>query len=347
MNEPETPLKRRGSFLALWVGAGLLWVGALVGTAIILGNTVYSAPAFVERYIAAIASDDIASALNTAGVDVDGSWLEEAGYSASTSRALLRSGVIDEAPSDVRVVSEEVSADGTHVVTLQFELGGVKQQSSFSVAPVEPLAGILPRWRFVESPLTVIDVTVQHGGLFTVGDLTLDTRAAKPIEEVDAFVQTAPYLAIAPARYVVSYDSPRLTAAPVGVDALPGELGVVSIDVQPTEKLVADLQKELDEFLAECVTQKVLQPAGCPFGAVINDRVLSEPTWSIVSNPVVTLVPGETAFEMPPTQGVVHLVVEVQSLFDGSLETVDRDETYQVGLLVTVRTDGSLAIQLK
>ncbi|MGO7983268.1 hypothetical protein ACC691_36040 [Rhizobium johnstonii] len=65
-----------------------------------------------------------------------------------------------------------------------------------------------------------------------------------------------------------------------------------------------------------------------------------------MSYPVVTLAPGENAFEMPPTQGVAHIVVQLQSLFDGSEATIDRDEPYTMGATVTIDADGSLNIEL-
>ena len=62
--------------------------------------------------------------------------------------------------------------------------------------------------------------------------------------------------------------------------------------------------------------------------------------------PVVALTAGATTFEMADTTGQAHIVVEVQSLFDGDVETRDEDVPFAVALSVTVRPDGSLAIQL-
>ena len=60
----------------------------------------------------------------------------------------------------------------------------------------------------------MIDVTAAHNPLFTVGTLTLDTRATKTGDELTAFTQTAPYLAIAPAVYEFGYTSTLLEAVP-------------------------------------------------------------------------------------------------------------------------------------
>ena len=108
------------------------------------------------------------------------------------------------------------------------------------------------------------------------------------------------------------------------------------------------MQTKVDEFLEDqCASQKVLQPAGCPFGVVIDDRVVGEPTWTIASSPEVALVPGEGKFEMPATPGVARITVEVQSLFDGTFSTLEQDEGFTLALDATVRPDGSIAIQLR
>jgi len=103
---------------------------------------------------------------------------------------------------------------------------------------------------------------------------------------------------------------------------------------------------ELNAFLDTCTKQKVLQPSNCPFGIEINDRIIGLPTWSIAKYPVVSLAAGTTAFEMPDTVGQAHIVVDVQSLFDGSLDTRDENVQFTVGLGVTIQPDGALAIQL-
>ena len=61
----------------------------------------------------------------------------------------------------------------------------------------------------------------------------------------------------------------------------------------------------------------------------------------------VTLAAGDSTFEMPDTEGQAHIVVEVQSLFDGEVEVRDEDVAFAVAISVTVNPDGSLALQLR
>lgn len=313
-----------------------------------LNQTLYGAPAFIERYLGAIANDDIVSAAATPGVRLDEDELAAAGLPADISTAMLRSGVVHSGPEDVRVVSDVAHDDGSHTVTASYRLESAIVETAFDVRPIAPLYGVLHRWEFATSPLAVIEVTAAHSPLFTVGSLKLDARATKSGDELAAFTQQASYLAIAPAVYEFGYESTLLEAVPVQIVAEPGATVPVTVEALPTDAFVERVQAKVDEYLEDqCATQTVLQPAGCPFGVVIDDRVVSEPTWTIVSSPEVTLAPGESAFVMPATPGVARITVEVQSLFDGSFSTLEQDEGFTLALDATVRPDGSISIQLR
>ncbi|GAA1762205.1 hypothetical protein GCM10009747_21850 [Agromyces humatus] len=342
---------RRGRVSAMaiigWAGLAMLVVGAFLAALGGLNATIYGASSFVERYLEAIADDDIAGAASTPGVALDEAELEALGLPADLSTAMLRSGVVAAGPQDVRIVSDIANPDGSHSVTASYRLDDEIAESTFRVHPIEPLYGVLHRWEFDESPIAVIHVTAAHNPLFTVGELTLDTRATKTGEELEAFSHTAPYLAIAPASYTFEYDSTLLEAAPVSVLAGAAERVPVTVDAQPTAAFVERVQLQVDEYLAACAEQQVLQPAGCPFGIEVDDRVTSTPQWSILSTPQVTLTPSDTSFDMPPTEGVAHISVEAQDLFDGRFYTLEEDRPFTLALAASINPDGSIAIQLK
>ena len=333
--------------IAGWLGLAVLLIGAFLAALGGLNQTIYGASSFVERYLDAIANDDIATASTTPGVALDAAELEALGLPADVSTAMLRSGVIESGPEDVRIVSDVAQADGTHTVTASYRLATAILETTFDVRPITPLYGVLNRWEFAVSPLAVVDVTAAHNPIFTVGSLSLDTRATKTGDELLAFTQTAPYLAMAPAVYEFHYESTLLTAEHVTAQADPSARVAVTVDAQPTAAFVERVQVKVDEYLAACAEQHVLLPAECPFGIEIDDRVVSEPQWSIVTVPLVTLTPGETAFDMPPTEGVAHISVEVQSLFDGEYSTLEEDRPFTLALSASIKPDGNIAIQLK
>lgn len=333
--------------IVAWCALAVLLGGAFLAALGGLNQSLYGASSFVERYLEAIADDDIGTAAATPGVALDSAELEELGLPADISTAMLRSGVVDSGPEDVSIVSDVANPDGSHSVTASYRLDTEIAESTFEVRPIEPLYGLLNRWEFADSPLAVVEVTAAHNPLFTVGSLTLDARAAKPAEELAAFTQVTPYLAIAPAVYEFHYESTLLAASPVVVPVDAGEQVVLEVDAQPTAAFVERVQTKVDEYLAACAAQHVLQPADCPFGIEIDDRVTSEPQWSIVTTPQVTLTAGESSFDMPPTEGVAHISVEVQDLFDGYYSTLEEDRPFTLALAASIRPDGSIAIQLK
>ncbi|WP_353808056.1 hypothetical protein [Agromyces sp. SYSU T00194] len=340
--------------VSVWAAVGwsllaVLLVVAFVSSVGALNRTVYGSSTFVERYLQAIADDDIAQVMATPGVELTAAELEERGLDADVSTAMLRSGVLDHGPEDVRIISDvEGDEDGERVVTASYRIGTTINESTYVLRPLEPLYGVLARWEFAESPLAVTDVTVENGALFQVGSLTLDTRVGKTGDDLAAFSQEAPYLTIAPAAYSFAYDSQLLAAPAVELPVVRGGENEVVLVTAPTDVFVQRVQEEVDGYLSEtCATQQVLQPSGCPFGIVIDDRVLSTPEWSIVEFPVVTLTAGDDAFEMPRTEGTAHISVEVQSLFDGSVSQLEEDRPIVLALTTWIKPDGSLAIELR
>lgn len=345
----RSALGRRPPWLAVlgWISVGVLLVGAFFAALGALNQTLYGASSFVERYLHAVADDEIMTAATTPGVALDESELAAMGLPADVSTALLRSNVIDSGPQDITIISDESRDDGSHLVTASYRLASRIVETSFEVQPIAPLYGVLTRWEFARSPLAVIDVTAAHNPFFMVGSLTLDTRAKKSGDELAAFTHTAPYLAIAPAVYEFDYDSTLLTAQPEDVPVEPSARASVTVSSQATPAFTERVQTQVDQFLDDCATQPVLQPTDCPFGMVIDDRVVGDPMWTISAYPIVTLTPGTDAFEMAPTAGVAHLSVDLQSLFDGDLYTLEEDETFTLALDARIKADGSISVQLK
>jgi hypothetical protein len=154
-------------------------------------------------------------------------------------------------------------------------------------------------------------------------------------------------LVFSPGIYRISVDT-AISSTP-GVDVLADEpLADVPIDLQaePTERFVAVVQERVDAFLAECATQKVLQPTACPFGYVVTDRIDGAPKWSIAEKPVVVVEPDGAQWAIPQTRAVAHIEVDVVSLFDGSVRHVSTDVPFLVGAAITILPDGTASIRV-
>ena len=336
---------QRGAIVAVVIIAALLGAG-LAATIGSLNRDLYSPGSFVGQYLDALARKDTASALLLPGVKPTAAELEAASLPKDLPDTLLRDSVLGEL-TDIRLTGDDESADGRHTIEYGFRLDGTPATMTFQVERAGTFFGVFNSWRFATSPLAVLRVAVLHQATFSVNKLTLDTRAHAADDAPETFSNQAAYLAFAPALYSFEHTSALLDAAPQTVPVVASGATDVTVDAQPNAQFIGQVQAELDRFLDDCTTHQVLQPSNCPFGIEINDRVRDAPIWSIAEYPPVTLAAGDSTFEMPDTEGQAHIVVEVQSLFDGEVEVRDEDVAFAVAISVTVNPDGSLALQLR
>jgi hypothetical protein len=330
----------------LWsiIGAFLLLAfAAAVGS---VQRDVYSAPGLVTGYLDALARHDARSALAMPGVDLTPAQLGAAGLPKDASRELLRGDVLASL-HDITVTGDQALAGNRHRVTVRFKLGPTPGTTTFTLQQTGAILGLFPTWRFAESPLAIAAITVLHADSFDIAGHTLNTRASAPAQPA-TFTTKADYLVFAPGAYSLSHHSTLLAARPVvSIVTRPSAVTPASVDVQPTAAFAARVQEQLKGFLDTCTSQQVLQPTGCPFGAQIDNRVQGRPSWRMVSYPTGTLTAGPNGWRIPGVQGIAHLTVEVQSLFDGTVSTHEQDEPFVLSLSsVVIRQDGAIDLTL-
>lgn len=331
----------------LWSGLGVLLVAAFLAALGAVQRAYYSPEGFVSAYLSSLESHDLPDAMAMPGAAPTKAALTKAGLPSGASIELMRSDLLPTF-SDIRVDPVPASGSGSgdrRTVTAHLLAAGRPVTTSFEVRQTGAVFGFLPTWEFATTPVGVAHITVAHAQTFTVGGHTVSPRAADPSQPAAAFSVAADYLVPAPAVYELDHTSQYLQAESVRVQAASGRVADVTVDAQPDAAFTAAVQKELNGFLDECAKQQVLQPAGCPFGVVIDDRVQGVPTWKMVQYPEVHLVPGTTSWTMSQAVGIVHLSVTVQSIFDGTVEHRESDEKFAVSLTsVVIRPDGSLDI---
>jgi len=312
-----------------WGVAALLVVVAFVVTVVTLNATMYSASGFARGYVAAVDRGDVQSALAYAGIepsDADGDAL----------LSVPSRGGID----DVEAVDDVALDDGTHAVTLGYTVDGEPAQSQFVVQQTANRFGLFRAWRFAQAPVASLDVTPQADPRFRVDGRTV-TAAQSDV--------ATRYLVLAPSTFELDHESAWLTADEQRV-VVPSVGGTVSAAVATRAKdsFVESVQDDLDRFLdEECLPQRVLLPAGCPFGRQVDDRLLGEPTWTLPEHPVVEIVPAPTPglWQVPAVPATAHLEVEAQRLFDGTRYTIDDDVPFTLSYLITIGTDDALRIE--
>jgi hypothetical protein len=311
-----------------WVAAFAIFALATVGGVALANATVFSAGSFVRIYLDAIARGDAESALQLPGVD-----------DTEASTSLLHPDALT-GLDRLQQTSDVDLGGGVHRVAYSWVSPGGSGTSEFLVERVGTRFGLFPEWGFAVSPTSTISLTVSHDSAFFVNALQADTE-----QDSDDSVE---YALFVPGEYAFGHESSFLTAAPQLVVAVtPGSQLAATIDVEANDVFVEQVQEEVDEHLDECATQDVLFPTGCPFGQAIENRVVSTPVWSIVDYPEVQVEAGAEfdTWTVPPASGIAHLVVDVQSLFDGSVSTFDEDVPFEVDYLITFTGPSAITIE--
>lgn len=329
--------------LGLLTGVGVLLLAALGAAAATVYQDFYSPTAFVLRYVEDLAHGQTADALAIPGVAIDSSELEASGLPLHASDALLRPAALG-ALTDVHAISA-TDHDGETFVTIGYRAGGHRGTSVFAVER-DGWIGIAPGWRFARSPLAVVDLTVRGSMQFSVNGFEVDKRQASDAASANPLAPV-PLLVFSPGLYSVTVDTPIAESSGVAVLANSSMTSTpIDIQAEPTASFRKAVTTRVDDFLATCATQQVLQPTACPFGYVEENRVIGLPTWSIVAQPPVNLQPDGAGWRIQTTTAVAHIRVAVRSIFDGSVKHVDEDVPFLVTGTVTIQPDGSAAISV-
>ncbi|MFT4158179.1 MAG: hypothetical protein QM630_09695 [Microbacterium sp.] len=347
MDQAETRARRRsglGTDLTILAVVGILLIAAVGAGISTLYTSYYGPSAFVTRYLDLLSSGRAADALQVPGVTVDSAALEEAGITSTASEAMLRAAALA-ALTDVTVVSEKNDGAQTSV-TVSYRASGHPGTTTFLVEQ-DGWVGVTPNWRFSTSPLAVITLTLRGADQFAVngfevlrGQISAAGGDAAPLDPL-------PMLVFTPGLYAFTVDT-AISAAPATAVLADTPLATTPLDVQaaPTDDFVDVVQQRVEEFLTQCAQQEVLQPTACPFGIEVTDRLASTPHWSITTQPTVTVTPDGAQWQIPPTQAVAHIEVDVQSLFDGTIEEMSTDVPFLLDGTITILPDGSASIRV-
>jgi len=303
---------RRFGLLALGVVA--LWLL----TVLALNLTLFSATSFVTSYLKALESSDYGLAASHAGL----------------TRAPQILPLASEALENPRIVGTSSLPTGELVIQADYELGDDTHSTVFVVTGGEPILWFFDTWRFSRQPLANLQFAVigdervsVNGTDLDVGDLGVPPRTT----------------VLVPGIYSSSLETEWVQAEPVvSVMTEVGAPAGVRLVVSPTSTLMENTTGALEAYLDGCAAQAVLQPAECPFGVSISDRVVGAVQWTILDYPEIDLrlSADRATWTMVAESGVAEVTVQVQSLFDGSItEFRDTEEFDVVGVVRGTSTD--------
>ncbi len=312
----------------IWAVIFGLFFAAFVATVAALNAGLYSAHGFVRSYLEAVARHDTIAALETPGIPAT---VEGVADDLLVPEALGARGSL----ADIRLI-DDVTEGTARRVSYTFELDGSPATASYLVERNGTVFGLFSRWRFVESPLATIPVTVLHARTFEANGVTATTETPN---------RAADYRVFTPARYAFTHNSTFLESPTQQIDIPDAAAATsVSVNVRASAAFIDELNTQVHAFLDDCAKQRVLMPTGCPLGFAVSDRITEAPTWSIAEYPEVRIEPGSEvgSWIMPPTLGSARIVVGARSLFDGSEYTIDEDSTFTLGYQLTITPDDEL-----
>ena len=287
------PIVRRFGLIALAIVA--LWLGSVLA----LNLTVYSPAGHVASYLRALESGDYVAAARHAGMP-------------EVPAIVPLEGELQ----DARILGSATLQSGDILVQTEYLLGGQPESTFFVVRAGEPVLFLFRTWAFDRPPLGRLELIVP-------GDDRVDVNGRQLlVSRLGVPAQTSVFV---PGVYGASLETEWL-AAPETFATLRevGERVQLRVPLEPTTQLVERTTAAVEDFLNGCVAQDVLQPVGCPFGVTIADRVVGAPQWTVLDYPDVSLelAADRATWSLVGNSGVAEVTIQVQSLFDGSLEEV-------------------------
>jgi hypothetical protein len=281
---------------------------ALWGAAVVVLNlTVFSPGGFVLSYLHA---------------------LERGAFSEAAARAGLEEMPVVTPDEGRLIVSPTISAtlvtsEDEVVIQARYTLDDLPLESLFVLERQPRTLGLFDSWAFQAPPVGALSPSV-------IGS---DRVRVNGVELAEAEVQESGGVAVLyPGHYVVDWDSAWLTTEQVVINVEGPDPKTLRLIALPTNTLTSRAEKAVTDYLADCVEQAVLQPASCPFGVSITDRVVSDVVWEITAEPRVVLAmrDDEATWQLNALGGEATLTVSLQSLFDGTISDFVETQTIDV-----------------
>jgi len=288
-------------FVITAVVIAAVWVGAVVT----LNYTLFSPGGYVMSYLSALEQGKFGEAAARAGLDTVPAALPDAEKRI-------------ESPSIGGSLA--VNADDVVVQALYF-LDGVPGESLFTLTRLPRTLGLFDRWEFRDTPVSVVSASVLGADEVLVNGHTLDEATTMAGVEL-----------LYPGRYTVSWSSAWLATDTVELIVETSQPQTVRLVAMPTPELIARATTAVEQFLSDCTTSGVLQPASCPFGVSLTDRVVGDVVWEVTRVPRIVLAmrEDELSWRLDALDGEATLTVSLQSLFDGSISEFVETQTIDV-----------------
>ncbi|MEW1981365.1 hypothetical protein AB0333_10595 [Citricoccus sp. NPDC079358] len=353
-----------------WWGGGAAVALVAGGIAIATVNTtVYSPEAQVEDYLAALAAGEGGTAVALASGDTPE-------LAPGTATDLLQgepliSGMA--ALGELTVSPGEDTPEGRSAeVLVGYTVDGEEHSTTFTVEKTGRDWLFFDRWRLAEVPVQSVQVaptqvpTEAASGPLTAtvngveaplvteqGETPGRSFAVLPPMVVEAGFEST-YLQAEPARLIVDHTaaagsdgsngSDNATGTEADTAAPSAESLTLNLPLEYTDAVSAEVNEQLDRFLAGCTEQKVLNPAGCPMGYDTVNRIPPESiAWSLAGDPQAGVhelpAEGDDPTAVAPLEAEAILSLSEIDLMTGEQRTVEHREPFTLEADLTVTPD--------
>jgi hypothetical protein len=337
--ESRVPESRRRILVRAGIAAGA--ASLLFGIAVVVLNlTVFSPSGFVTTYLQTLGERNVSDALGMPGVELPGTLTKDSAAAALLEPTSLAS------ITDITTTNDVDLGNGVHRITARYLLAGAESESTrassqFLVRDAGMSFLFFHQWRFETSPVATLQVHVANGASATVGTSALTARELGA--ESDQFSATADFPVLVPGLVVLSHESHYLTGIVVPVLlATPGESQTATVAAAPNTAFIAAVTTSIHSFLDDCAMSTSLFPPGCPFSKQVSDRIVGDPVWSITAYPPIGILSAADSWIIAQSGGIAHITVDVRSLFDGSVTTLDEAVPFRVDYRVLLAADDTI-----
>lgn len=304
--------------LLSWTLVFALLAAGFGASVLALNGDLYSAHGFVRSYLETLQRGAADEALKFDGV---------VGADPLVTEATV--GGFD----GIHLISD-VGPGSAHTVRYAITIDGVESIAEFHVEHAGTRLGLFDSWRFAVSPIATLAASADHDNRVTING-------------VDAVAGS--YAMLVPSALTLSHASAYLAGEPVRVALTEvGSTVEATVAVAPTTHFAPAAAAVVHEFLDTCAAQQVLQPAGCPFGTTVVNRLDGLPTWTISDYPEFDSLAATDTVGTWAAKGraVAHISVRVKAILDGSTSTLEKDVDVTQTFRVTIGLDDSLTVSL-
>jgi hypothetical protein len=275
---PLTPRQRRRALVVGAVAGGAV-VAVIALTAVVswLNAHSFGPGQAAEGYLEAVASGDVDRVVSMApaGDEASDALLDEAVYRGAKDRLTDFDVTGIERDGDTaRVTFDAVGVPGGRDVTLTLHADG----SRFVV---------FDKWKVTENGLlrTLNLDPAASGGALAVNDHEVDPAA---------FDEAGGAFWVLPGTYLVdpfagnAWVESDPVATTVGAEPYASAYAETG-EPQPSQRLLAEVQSQLDAWLDECMSSTDLEPEGCPQSAYSFYDEVRQVRWTLTEQPTVSL----------------------------------------------------------